>query len=329
MPVLIGEAVLKRLSFTCLILASLLLSADSRADVPASSAALPDAVEIRLITYNVQNLPGSDFDSRAPALIALLDNYDLAVLQEDFTPGGLYSRWGSTVHRGPMPRWRWHNMLAPLFRPLGYAAPYDSGLTVLAGEAGQGRVTLIEPLVLLPFEVCHGIVTYSHDCWANKGLLGVRVTLTNGAGFDLYTTHMDAGSHEGDHQARVAQLALAEEAIATFSADRAVVFAGDFNTPRKRPRQHAAFAASMAAIGLEDSMARPTHADWHACQRDFIFLRSGGGVRLEVREAGEPSASTPGAGPEGVDFCAGDSWRGRALSDHPALAVTLAISAAE
>jgi hypothetical protein len=44
---------------------------------------------------------------------------------------------------------------------------------------------------------------------------------------------------------------------------------------------------------------------------------------------GEPAASAPGAGPEGVDFCGGGSWRGRALSNHPALAATLRVERRE
>ncbi|TVS17744.1 MAG: hypothetical protein EA417_05685 [Gammaproteobacteria bacterium] len=111
------------------------------------------------------------------------------------------------------------------------------------------------------------------------------------------------------------------------SSGRAVVFGADFNTPRKRPQRHAALLAFKQELGLEDSGVHPSHTDWHACQRDFILIRNGDAVRLDVISGGEPPASVPGAGPDGVDFCDGDAWRGRALSDHPALAVLLEAAA--
>ncbi len=279
---------------------------------------------ISVLTYNVQNLPGSGFDDRASRLLEFVAGYDLVVLQEDFRPDGLYSRWASgPLWRGPGPRWRWHNVLAPLARPLGYRAPYDSGLTMLVGEGGP--IARVEPLLRLAFDDCHGVVTHSHDCWANKGLLGVRVTLAGGAQVDLYTTHLDAGSGSGDHEARLGQLIQMENALREHSASRAIIFAGDFNMPRKRPEQYADLVAFKRRLGLEDSDIHPNHADWESCQRDFIYLRQGERVHLQVISGGEPPASTPGAGPEGVDFCDGDSWRGRALSDHPALAAVLRV----
>lgn len=293
--------------------------------LPGWSIAAGGTVE--LLNYNVQNLPRSDFEVRVDDLLELAAGYDLVVLQEDFAPDGLYSRWDRGPYwRGPQARWRWHNWLAFVGWPLGYRAPYDSGLTVLATEdAFSGPVVRIEPLVTVAFDDCHGIVRHSHDCWANKGLLGVRVTLENGAGFDLYTTHLDAGSGRGDHEARLEQFEQIEAAMATHSAGRAIVFAGDFNIPGKRPAQFQDLLALKRRLGLKDSGVRATHEDWPACQRDFIFVRSTNEVSIDVLAGGEPPASTPEAPPEGVDFCDGDSWRGQALSDHPALAARLRI----
>ncbi|MCC5885446.1 MAG: endonuclease/exonuclease/phosphatase family protein [Gammaproteobacteria bacterium] len=288
------------------------------------------AIELTVLSYNVQNLPGADFDERAPELLNVLGSYDLIVLQEDFAPDGLYSRWPGRLWRGPGPRWRWHNVLAPLARPWGYRAPYDSGLTILAPEPGAQRpAAAIEPLLRMAFDDCHGIVSHSHDCWANKGLLGVRVTLVTGAGFDLYTTHLDAGGGPGDREARMQQFEQMRQAIAEQSAGRAIVFAGDFNTPRRRPEHHADLLDFKAALGLSNSGIHPSHGDWSRCQVDFILIRDGDAVSLEVIDGGEPAATTPGAGAAGVDFCDGDSWRGQALSDHPALAVQLRIRSAE
>lgn len=282
-------------------------------------------LQLSLINYNVQNLPKGDFEQRAQELLDLVATYDLVLLQEDFAPDGLYSRWQAGPHwRGPAAGRRWHDWLAFVGRPLGYRAPYDSGLSVLARQ-DIGPVERIEALVNVAFDACHGIVRHSHDCWANKGLLGVRVTLTNGAAFDLYTTHLDAGSGRGDHEARLAQFEQIEAVMAEHSVGRAVVFAGDFNIPGKRPVQYADLLALVGRLGLEDAGVHATHEDWQACQRDFIFVRSGADVRLEVISGGEPLASTPGAGPEGVDFCGGDSWRDNALSNHPALAARLRV----
>ena len=306
--------------------------------LPGSAAGQP--VQVELLTYNVKNLPDSDFADRARAILPILGRYDLAVLQEDFGPDGLSTLWPGPVWRGPESRWRWQYLLAPLARPLGYRAPYDSGLTMLASLPTQATlqtpqmlqasatprrpIVSVDPLVSVAYDSCHGWVSHAHDCWASKGVLGMRVNLVTGASFDLYTTHLDAGSDPGDHAARLRQFQQLREAITEYSAGHAVVVAGDFNTPRKRPEQHAALLKLKQALGLKDSGVHPTHAAWRPCQRDFILIRASVGLALDVIDGGEPPATTPGATAEGVDFCGG-SWRGQALSDHPALAVRLGI----
>lgn len=302
------------------VLCAILASGAVRA-APAPDAGGAKEETLRLLSYNVRNLPESRFDERRPRILDVLERYDVALLQEDFAPRGIHDEWTAPVFRGPDAASRWYYLAAPAIRLAGYSVPYDAGLSALIAEDLAQRWHT-EQILRAAYGRCHGILQHSHDCWANKGLLGVRLTAPSGNGVDLYVTHLDAGDHPGDRAARREQIDTMQQEIHEHSSGRAVVLAGDFNTRPRRTENFRAFMESMAALGLEDSGAGPVHEDGRQCRADYVFIHDGNETEIAVRDAREPEATYPGAAPQSVNFCDGE-WRGRALSDHPAMAVTL------
>ena len=60
-------------------------------------------------------------------------------------------------------------------------------------KAAEGEVTRVPG-----FRIVKGGLSRKSDCWSTKGLLRVPVRLPNGAEFDVYNTHLDAGRDEED-----------------------------------------------------------------------------------------------------------------------------------
>jgi len=62
------------------------------------------------------------------------------------------------------------------------------------------------------------------DIWANKGFQVIHLP-----DFDIYNTHLDAGTQHGDQQARADNLDQLTVFIKTWSIDRAIIIGGDTN----------------------------------------------------------------------------------------------------
>jgi len=284
-----------------------------------------DTVNLRIATQNVRNLPDSGFDSRAPRILEVLGEFDLILLQEDFDPGSLFDRWSGWGARGPGPTFRLAYVLTPVIRLLGQHAPYGSGLSILAAElTPEQPITGASVIVREAYGNCSGIFGDSLDCWANKGLLGVRLSLSNDAEIDVYTTHLEANGSAASRTVRQAQLSTLTSFIDNVSSQRAVLVAGDFNSPPTRPEDYAMLVEAMRELGLSDTEARALNPRSAPCQVIRMFYRDGAGVYLKVDDAGEIPASIPQSDPQGMNYCSG-ARRQRGLSDHPALGLRLAV----
>jgi endonuclease/exonuclease/phosphatase family metal-dependent hydrolase len=291
-----------------------------------ASGEQPAALTFDLLSYNIRNLPNTGFEARRAAIEAILPEYDLVVLQEDFEPDPLRDAWPDRdrVAAGPEAAYRWYHLLAPVGWVAGYPVPYDSGLSVLA--AGRSAVRGVRTISRLPYSDCHGLFGAGLDCWATKGLLGVRVALANGATVDVYTTHLDAGGHPASVVARWNQLDAMVDEIGTVSAGRALIVAGDFNAPLRRPDDRTALDAALAALGLTSAQATARNQASHDCQVVQIYYRSIPGTRLELVRAGERAVTLPEPYVDGMNFCSGDR-RIYGPSDHPALTATFRVTA--
>jgi endonuclease/exonuclease/phosphatase family metal-dependent hydrolase len=151
------------------------------------------------------------------------------------------------------------------------------------------------------FGKCAGWIGRANDCFATKGYERMRIRLEGGAQLDIVNTHLDAGRSQEDREARRGQLELLRSHIEAEVGGGALILAGDLNLDAADPEDVALLGAFTSALALESSGARG-RSQWQAL--DYIFYRSGGGLALEVVEAGEDESFV---------------HRGAPLSDHPAI----------
>lgn len=244
-------------------------------------------VELRIVTYNTHGLPAWIARDRPtwrfPRIGRLLSGYDVALVQEDFAH---HEHLRAAVDHGAILR-----------------GNDDSGLTTLARWSPE-RVVEIERV---PYGSCSGWLLGASDCLADKGFLRVRLALPNGAVVDLVNTHLEAGDGEDDHAVRVHQVGILTERLGR-ARPTALVLGGDLNLDWSRPHERELLQRLVRDLGLVDSGALPTSPPWDRI--DYLFLREGDGVELEVLAAGMAQ-----------EFVA----EGEPLSDHPALYVHLRV----
>jgi len=225
---------------------------------------------LAVLTYNVAGLPqgisGSSPVANTPQISPKLNRYPLVLVQEDF----------------------WHH--AELARDAQH--PFQSvPLTQFSTLVNDGLNRFSEsPFVdhiRMKWSVCHGVTSSGADCLSSKGFSAARHELAPGVVVDVYDLHADAGSDQGDIDARIAQFAQLEQFMAIYSAGRPAIVAGDTNLKgSRRPRDDQTLADFMGATGLRDS-ARTLGAPEDI---DRILFRSAGKVELEPlrwREADE------------------------------------------
>jgi hypothetical protein len=264
---------------TLLLLVALLLAA------PAAGE------EFTVLSYNTHGLSawvaGDDPATRFPIIGEKSNAYDVALL-EDFAHHAslLLGARQPIVERGNPSRFgRW----CPICT--------GSGLTILSR---WNRESLLE-LVSRGYGHCAGWIGGANDCLASKGFQRVRLRLPGGAALDFVNTHLDAGQSRADREVRREQLDLLRGSIEAEVGEAALILAGDLNLDAADPEDVALRDAFTRSLGLADSGARGSD-HWPAL--DYIFYRSGGGLELEVVEAGEDTSFVHEDAP---------------LSDHPAI----------
>ncbi len=253
--------------------------------------------EIRVLSYNTHGLAawvaGDDPEARFPRIGELANGYDLVLLQEDFEH---HERLRETARHGIIQRgnesrfsgswWCWVNCAG-------------SGLTLLSRFEPESLVALTNA----PYGLCSGWISGASDCFATKGFQHARLRLPEGPILGVVNTHLDAGREEPDRATRAGQLESLRAYLAQAAADEPLIVAGDFNLDAASAEDKALLDGFSAALGLADSGARARPGSlWTVL--DYIYVRDGDGVRLEVLGAGED-----------LDFVENEV----PLSDHPAI----------
>jgi hypothetical protein len=248
--------------------------------------------EFTVLSYNTHGLPawiaGDDPARRFPIIGEKSNAYHVTLIQEDFAHHVALGRGARqpVVERGNPSRFgRWCPVCG------------GSGLTILSRF---GREDPLE-LVARAYRDCAGWIGGENDCLASKGFQRMRIQLSGGGELDFVNTHLDAGRSPADREARRSQLDQLRGAIEAEVPAGALILAGDLNLDAADPEDAVLRDAFTSALGLSDSGARGSHR-WPII--DYIFYRGGGGVELEVVEAGED---------------AGFVHEGAPLSDHPAI----------
>lgn len=259
--------------------------------------------ELAVLSYNTHGLSawvaGDDPERRFPLIGRRAGAYDVALLQEDFAHHErlLAEAAPAIVRRGNGSRKRWCPICS------------GAGLTFLSRLPEAALLDVRSA----PYGTCAGWLGGANDCLADKGYQLLALRLASGAVVHLANTHLDAGRDESDRAARRRQLGTLRAAIERHVGDGALIVGGDFNLAADDPGDVEILEGFSAALGLSDSGAgaRPG-SGWEVL--DYLLYRSGGGVALEVAEAGEDPS-----------FAAG----GVALSDHPAIFARFRVTRAE
>ncbi|MFA7431509.1 MAG: endonuclease/exonuclease/phosphatase family protein [Rhodospirillaceae bacterium] len=280
-------------------------------------------VALRVLSYNIHGLPAliakDDPEGRIPIITRKAGEYDVVLFQEDFSHNALVdanASHGIIVRgNGPSGTANIKGVAVPISTVTGLmsgfgvskeiadlaataakaAQPFGSGLTALVR---RGTAEVIDQQ-REAFGICEGYKAAAQDCFAEKGVLMVRLRLSAGVEVDVYNTHLDAGEGARDQSIRVRQLGAITAFMKRHSQNRAVIFGGDFNMDWKNRTQRAAFERFLKSNGLT---RLATNQDGRHI--DHILVRSARSVHLTVRQA----AVAPGFDKDGTP-----------LSDHPPL----------
>jgi hypothetical protein len=209
-----------RISWAALLLPLLSLLSPSAASVAHAAPPVTDTTahgSFTLLTYNVAGLPllvsQSDPFHNMPHIGALLNLYEVAVVQEDFAYHDDLNAGAKHAYRSP-----------PLIPDA--KVGIGDGLNVFSRLPFTGfeRVT---------WKACNGRFSHGSDCLAPKGFTFESIALGPGVDVDLYDLHMDSGNAPGDVSARTEQVEQLLAFIESRSLHHAVIVAGDTNMGRE------------------------------------------------------------------------------------------------
>jgi endonuclease/exonuclease/phosphatase family metal-dependent hydrolase len=166
-----------------------------------------------LLTYNVAGLPvlvsQSEPVTNTPLIGGLLNLYDVAVVQEDFTYHGALSAAATHAYRT---------------EPLN---PSDK-VGIGDGLSFFSRFSFGN-FERVAWRACNGKLSDGSDCLTAKGFAVATQMIDKGVEIDLYDVHMDSGGAPADVRARALQAEQLLAYMAQHSPNRAVIVAGDTN----------------------------------------------------------------------------------------------------
>jgi Endonuclease/Exonuclease/phosphatase family len=257
--------------------------------LPAGAAAANTVGRFKLLTYNVAGLPQLISPStpriNIPLVSPLLNGYDVALVQEDFS---YHHELVQQAH---------HPYRSRPMRPRSFVGDGLSQFSQIEFEAVH-RVR---------WDRCNGYVSSATDCLADKGFSFSELHLARGLALHLYNLHADAGSNQRDVQTRAHNFEQLADYIRQHSRGQAVIVAGDTNLRTTEPGDADTLTRLLEALGLSD-----------AC-RSFSCPAEEPIDRVLFRSSSELLLSSEGWWKD-VRFV---DRRGEPLSDHPAIGVEM------
>jgi hypothetical protein len=260
-----------------------------RRGASARTVAAQQSGRFSLLTYNVAGLPqlvsSSEPDVNVALISPLLNHYDVALVQEDFSYHSRLSARAAHAYRSEPMR----SSLALMPDGLNWFSRFAFGW-VHRVRWGQ----------------CNGYLGAASDCLADKGFSFGEVTLAPGVTVDLYNLHAEAGSTPLDMEVRRGNFEQLADYVRTRSRHHAVIVAGDTNLRMSVPRDVETLDRFLASTGLTDACRR------FGCgeeRLDRVMFGSPGNIQLDVLGWWTDRRF--------VDV------EGAPLSDHPAIGVEL------
>ena len=223
---------------------------------------MPASGRFSLLTYNVAGLPeifsGSDPDVNIALISPLLNHYDVALVQEDFSYHSLLSAHALHAYRSEPMR----ASLALMPDGLNWFSRFAFGW-VHRVRWGQ----------------CNGYLGAASDCLADKGFSFAELTLAQGVTVDVYDLHAEAGRAPMDVEVRRENFEQLTEYMRMHSRQRAVIVAGDTNLKMSLPRDVETLDHFLEVNGLADSCRRMSCGEERI---DRVFIRSSAELELSA-----------------------------------------------
>jgi endonuclease/exonuclease/phosphatase family metal-dependent hydrolase len=222
----------------------------------------PDSGRFSLLTYNVAGLPelvsGSDPEVNEGLISPLLNHYDLALVQEDFS---------------------YHTLLSSRAQHEWRSEPMRSSLALMPDGLNWFSRFALGWVHRVRWTQCHGYLGAASDCLADKGFSFAELTLAPGVTVDVYNLHAEAGRSTPDVEVRRGNFEQLAQYIRTRSHNRAVVVAGDTNLKMSIPRDGETLERFLTVTGLSDSCRAFGCAEERL---DRVMLRGSPEVQLDV-----------------------------------------------
>jgi len=256
--------------------------------LPAAVGADPIG-RFTLLTYNVAGLPQVISPStprvNMPLVSPLLNHYDVAVVQEDFSYHRELVRATSHTYRS---------------EPMQPRSLVGDGLSVFSELPFEGAHHI-------RWQRCHGFISGATDCLADKGFTFSELTLAPGLSVHLYNLHADSGGGELDIEARADNFRQLARYIAEHSRQQAVIVAGDTNLRvTETAGDSVTLETFIESVGLKDACRVC------ACPLELIDR-----VLYRATPQLELSVARWWHDPRFID------GHGQPLSDHPAIGVEI------
>jgi len=255
------------------------------APVPVSVA----SGRLSLLTYNVAGLPQLVSQSEPEVNVALisplLNHYDIALVQEDFS---------------------YHSRLISHAEHPYRSEPMNHSLALIPDGLNWFSRFAFSWIHRVRWAQCNGYLGAASDCLADKGFSFGEVTLAPGVTVDVYDLHAEAGSSLLDIDARRDNFEQLADYLRARSRDHAIIVAGDTNLRTGVPADAETLDRFLSVTGLSDACRS------FGCgeeKLDRVLFASSRNVRLDVLGWWQDRR-----------FVDAD---GEPLSDHPAIVVEL------
>jgi len=171
-----------------------------------------DSGRFSLLTYNVAGLPqlvsGSDPDVNVVLISPLLNHYDVALVQEDFS---------------------YHERLTSRALHAYRSEPMRQSLALMPDGLNWFSRFAFGWVHRVRWSQCNGYLGAASDCLADKGFSFAEVSVAPGVTLDVYNLHAEAGSTAADIEVRRNNFRQLTEYVRARSAHRAMIVAGDTN----------------------------------------------------------------------------------------------------
>lgn len=208
-------------------------NAASKPGVSATSGRLS------LLTYNVAGLPQlvsqSDPEVNVALISPLLNHYDIALVQEDFS---------------------YHSRLRARARHVYQSEPMGHSLALVPDGLNWFSRFAFSWVHRVRWAQCNGYLGAASDCLADKGFSFTEISLAPGVNVDVYNLHAEAGGSALDCDVRRDNFEQLADYLRSRSRDHAVIVAGDTNLRASEPEDAETLERFLAVTGLRDACRR-------------------------------------------------------------------------